>query len=1708
MYCDVTNNQNMIYIQFADIPPVEVRTILKKNKWWWSPSRIAWQKYDSKTNREFAQKMKDSISTELIPAGKNRYKYKVSFNWREDDISETLPEEPQNHPVLTEEEIDLVERFMPTNQFIFCLHCIRESEEKDFFIDKFKSMAKTISEMQQEQGESKNIRLHFFSGGYDCYVLEWDGNDELFTFGVLDGNTDFGDYGYVSLSELKRLPGMEIDFHFDEISVENWLEKQQTRDIITERKSEIIAKEAAEIEIKDIESDPGEIKHYKDIILLEEEKENGKDNPDLQGSPVSEIIERDDRRRTETLLSEEVQNGGNADHAGELRNDLPATRKRTQSVKKNIKEIREKCRQILKKSDSEITSEDKKILAQYEGAGGLGEENASASGVLSEFYTPKKIVKAVWMLADHYAPNAKTVLEPTAGIGRFADNRPKNSFILHEQDETAARIAAILHPNAKIINAPFQAQFFDETQRVHQKNHKLPQFDLVIGNPPYGVYSDKWKGLGEGTDHNRYEEYFIDKGLDSLSDKGLLAFVVPSGFLRTKQDKIKEKIAEKGNLIDAYRLPNKAFPTTEVGTDIIIIRKEKGRVEDFCNDKFFLRNRDKILGSEIMRSGRFGEEPYVVIPEGETLDSLLRNNIVLEENRFTITQPTLFDEISFSKPVTVKQPVIQSPSPAPEQQTPTANSEIAECMDIRQFCEKYGKEFNPTEQELWLATSYNGFVDCNRISAEAFEFLHSGNSSYIEALPSKWIHRELYVTGNIEDKLNELESLHQKSYISDELYSRNQKILKAALPEKIKMKDIFFSPATQLAREFYIEDSIYAKGRIPLLEEFRLWVSGIAPDEMKSSYSYYTIDYTTSPVAREDFPPDCQWYDVLAYLDGTPVRARRSWDEEGKKAAALEAEKKRIARRETADKLFNRFIHEGLSEETTQKLENEWNKRFNAYIAPDYSKLPLYVDGMASGKGKIENFTLYDQQIKGISFLCNKGNGLLAYDVGVGKTASGIVATVNQIQTGRSLRPLIVVPKSVYSKWVNDFKDFFPNIQINALGNFSDDLLSQYRTDNYGLSIPEGSVSICTNEALQKISFTDESIETALMSDFSNLLGIETSFNNDRERAEATERISKEIGFASQTKEGFVFWERTGFDHVTVDEAHRYKNLFRVPRSSDKRQANEYAGLGSGKPSSRALKLYAITQLTQRNNNDRNVFLLTATPFTNSPLEVYSMMSYIARKKLQEMHIYNIKDFLNEYAEMKTEWAVSPKGDIQPKQVMKNFRSLKSLQNFLGEYIDKVDAEEAGVLRPRKITHVQDLNPTELQKKIIARETARMTDPKSIRNGGVLVAMNNMRMAMLSPALVNANDYDFELPPIEQLVESSPKLTFVCDSVADCYKEIPDGGQIIYMPRGVDESVIVKNYLVKKGIPENAIALLNSSTTSNQKDAITNAFNDPENPLKIIIGSETIAEGVDLNGNSYALYNTMLGWNPTETVQVEGRIWRQGNRQGHTHIIYPLMNDSIDSLMYQKHDEKSSRINALWSYKGDKLNVEDINPEELKFDLIKDPLVKADYIISQKTADKIRDRQILQGKITTICDLEEKKEELEHKLAVGYAKPYHKDQLKNTIKKLENFGIEFTGNNDRKDIRCRITEIKSEVENINDQLATIESGKNELVEELTKQELKRQIVLPPNDEIQKELSQSILTNLKSFGEIKEELKKEMETKQKPKEVKKDFGIGE
>lgn len=340
-----------------------------------------------------------------------------------------------------------------------------------------------------------------------------------------------------------------------------------------------------------------------------------------------------------------------------------------------------------------------------------------------------------------------------------------------------------------------------------------------------------------------------------------------------------------------------------------------------------------------------------------------------------------------------------------------------------------------------------------------------------------------------------------------------------------------------------------------------------------------------------------------------------------------------------------------------------------------------------------------------------------------------------------------------------------------------------------------------------------------------------------------------------------------------------------------------------------------------------------------------------------------------------------------------------------------------------------------------------------------------------------------------ELVESSPKLTFVCNAIAASYKKVPAGGQVMYMPRGVQESEEVKRYLIAHGVPENAIGIINSGTSSKKKDEMTKQFNDKTAPLKIIIGSESISEGIDLNGNSFALYNCMLGWNPTESTQVEGRIWRQGNEQGHVHITYPLITDSIDSLMYQKHDEKSSRINALWSYKGDVLDVQDIRPEELKLDLIKDPEKKAAFIINRKKAALEGDRAVIDLKLSTIDSIIEKK----HAIAINLAAAercdakgevrFYKTKLQLLEKKEAACGIDSEHS-----AAMRIAELNEEKRKLTERIDSIEKEKPRLIVEAKKAQAAERSLTGSLVDITENYLTTILNDLKPMAEIIKEVK--------------------
>ncbi len=67
-----------------------------------------------------------------------------------------------------------------------------------------------------EEAELKDriIHAHFFIGGSDWYVIEFDGEDLFFGFVILNNDYQMAEWGYFSLSELTSLKVafMEVDF--------------------------------------------------------------------------------------------------------------------------------------------------------------------------------------------------------------------------------------------------------------------------------------------------------------------------------------------------------------------------------------------------------------------------------------------------------------------------------------------------------------------------------------------------------------------------------------------------------------------------------------------------------------------------------------------------------------------------------------------------------------------------------------------------------------------------------------------------------------------------------------------------------------------------------------------------------------------------------------------------------------------------------------------------------------------------------------------------------------------------------------------------------------------------------------------------------------------------------------------------------------------------------------------------------------------------------------------------------------------------------------------------------------------------------------------------------------------------------------------------------------------------------------------------------
>lgn len=1236
---------------------------------------------------------------------------------------------------------------------------------------------------------------------------------------------------------------------------------------------------------------------------------------------------------------------------------------------------------ILLKENLFITDDLKEICNQFPSGGTVKE----GRGILDEYYTHGKIVDAVRnLIKDLFkAQNTISVLEPSVGTGNFLyatkDLDIKSNITAFEINETTAKIAKILHPNAEIYLRSFETEFIDEKGNKKDSEDFSEKYDLVIGNPPYGEHRGLYKGLGEEPKISKYEDYFVKRSLDSLKPNGVLAMVLPSGWLN------RQKNLQHADLLDAFRLPVGAFAGTQVGTDIIVLRKSNQNITADISH-YFETHPAKILGETREKTNRFGRlenyvhgnldealfkiEQFKHKKETERIGNLFedlflehseknhsrqvlpkKDFIADEKNEFNLTETkdkidqvlSKLNAIKFKSPAVVKEinkydklglQIINEPNQFTQVRIDEINQKANKILqsqngknteyqfqtkpDIKKSILKY--QFS--KQDEIVNTSIQNSSDITNEQIEAFRdtsydgTLNNRGKHYQFAnfVDGNWVHDFYYTEGNIYAKLEQLErDFSDKNAVglTENQYEKQKALLENVLPKAKSLDEIYISPNHEFVNKFEL-------GQIE-----------------KDQYNHITkrtesviVDYNLAEkfkdfvgtLPSEAFAGSSAW-EVRSFVDNETVTGS------DKERNALVRERRKTA----ANDLFHKFVREELSDDIRNRFVKEFNRNYNNIHVPDYSKFPLFSRIHLHFKG--QELRLTEVQKAGIGRQTTKGVGLLAHEVGFGKTLSGILSMHEAMERGNAKRPIIVVPNdSILKQWVETIFETIPNAKVNVLGNLGKDYdLSKF--DN-----KDGEITIVTYEGFNNIGFSSE-ITEELSSKFSYISASEMKGVINTERDIQIE-LQKEKEIEGKMKRGKIYdWEDFGFDHLTYDEVHNANHIVGKVKIEDRRFASDFRSQNQ-QTSKLGINTWMAAQYIQDKNDGRNVTLLSATPFTNKPLEYYSILSLIANKRLEESGYFNVNTFFETFMEADNDMEIDAKGDVKFKANVRRFKNNSLFQQLLSEFIDiKGEEDNPELIRPNKISKEYKIEQNDLTKEQYDLLNENFSETEK---GAILTHILNARLIAISPYL--SPYYDGEEPSVKEFIENSPKLKQTMDLIHQNKKDIPESGQIIYSELAVAQFPKLKEYLITEiGYKPEEIGIITGATNKNQRISIQNDFN--EGKIKVVIGSEAIQDGMNLQENTTDVYMLTLPYNFTSLRQVEGRAWRQGNKNENVRINFMLTNDSIDVFMLQKLQSKQARYLEAMKKGADVLDISDISTQELKTSIITNPETRANIEI-------------------------------------------------------------------------------------------------------------------------------------------------------------------
>ena len=261
------------------------------------------------------------------------------------------------------------------------------------------------------------------------------------------------------------------------------------------------------------------------------------------------------------------------------------------------------------------------------------------ASVLTAFYTPKEITDTVADVLADYSVRPSRVLEPSAGVGVFVDavlrHNPDADVMAFEKDLLTGTILRQLHPDKKMR--------IDGFEKIEKPFNNY--FDLAMSNIPFGdiaVFDAEFQrseSFGRRSAQKAIHNYFFLKGLDTVRDGGIVAFITSQGVLNSAKTSVRNELFSQANLVSAIRLPNNLFSDnagTEVGSDLIILQKNLHKTEmsqderlltviqtdtktNLTDNAYFIHHPERIVHTTAkLDTDPYGKPAMVYLHEGKT----------------------------------------------------------------------------------------------------------------------------------------------------------------------------------------------------------------------------------------------------------------------------------------------------------------------------------------------------------------------------------------------------------------------------------------------------------------------------------------------------------------------------------------------------------------------------------------------------------------------------------------------------------------------------------------------------------------------------------------------------------------------------------------------------------------------------------------------------------------------------------------------------------------------------------------------------------------------------------------------------------------------------------------------------------------------------------------------------------------------------------